>query len=359
MSGSPPSPIYRTFRDLSDKEVADVESALLQTRWGMSYGAGWEDLLKSRRILIVGEAGVGKTFECRAYRDRLWASGEPAFFLELTTLADVDVRDMLDAEERARFDAWLRAQSETATFFLDSIDELKISQGSFEQALKHLSRALAGHLGRARVVITTRPIPIDQQLVERHLPIPRAAEAAATAEEFADVAMSRERQQRNDAAEPKLWRNVGLMPLSTDQIRDFAFVQGVTDPDAMLADITRRDAEEYAQRPQDLIELCSDWKDHQRIRSHGEQVATNAATKLKPRTDRAEKAQLSLDHALDGASRLALAAMLTRKLNIRHSAESDKIQLSEAALDASKILTDWSQDERDTLLERPLFGFAN
>jgi hypothetical protein len=145
--------------------------------------------------------------------------------------------------ERARFDAWLRAQSETATFFLDSIDELKISQGSFEQALKHLSRALAGHLGRARIVITTRPIPIDQQLIERHLPIPRATEAAATAEEFADVAMSRQRQHRNNAAEPKLWRNVALMPLSRDQIRDFAIVQGVTNPDELLVQRRRLDVE--------------------------------------------------------------------------------------------------------------------
>src|SRR5262249_34512896 len=42
----------------------------------------------------------------------------------------------------------------------------------------------------------------------------------------------------------------------------------------------------------------------------------------------------------------------------RHSAESDNVQ-SSGALDAGKILTDWSQEERDTLLERPLFGFAN
>lgn len=359
MADNPPSEISRIFRDLSDKEVADVESGWRLTRWGMSQGAGWDDLLKSRRILIVSETGVGKTFECRACRDRLWGNGEPAFFLELATLADVDVRDMLGAKEQTRFDAWLRAQSETATFFLDSIDELKISQKSFEQALKRLSRAIAGHLGRARFVITTRPIPIDQQLIERHLPIPRATETAATAEAFADVATRRNRQQKENTAEPKFWRNVGLMPLSRDQIREFAVGQGVTDPDALLADIERRDAEEYAQRPQDLIELCSDWKDHQRIRSHGEQVATNVTNKLKPRTDRAEKAQLSVERALEGASRLALAAMLTLKLTIRYSAESDRNQSSEAALDASKILTDWSQPERDTLLERALYGFAN
>ena len=70
-----------------------------------------------------------------------------------------------------------------------------------------------------------------------------------------------------------------------------AVLEGVTDPDALLANIRRRDAEEFAQRPQDLIELCSDWREHHRIRNHGEQVATNAATKLKPRTDRAEKAE--------------------------------------------------------------------
>jgi hypothetical protein len=74
----------------------------------MSHGTGWDDLLKSRRIQIVSEAGVDKTFECRACRDRLWANGEPAFVLDLATLADVDVRDTLDEGELVRFDAWAR-----------------------------------------------------------------------------------------------------------------------------------------------------------------------------------------------------------------------------------------------------------
>src|SRR5262249_47791717 len=129
--------------------------------------------------------------------------------------------------------------------------------------------------------------------------------------------------------------------------------------DTLLADIERRHTEEYAQRPQDLIELCSDWKDHQRIRKHGEQVAGNLTNKLKTRTDRLEKAPLPDERAFEGAPRIALAALLNRKLTIRYSVESDTIQSTEAALDASKVLTDWSQLERDTLLERALFGFAN
>jgi hypothetical protein len=97
---------------------------------------------------------------------------------------------------------------------------------------------------------------------------------------------------------------------------------------------------------------------HHRIRTHCEQVATNAAVKLKPRTDRPEKAELSPARALDGATRLALAAMLTRKLTFRYCAESDQGQATEAALDGGNVLPDWTTEERETLLERPLFGFA-
>jgi hypothetical protein len=51
--------------------------------------------------------------------------------------------------------------------------------------------------------------------------------------------------------------------------------------------------------------------------------------------------------------------MLTKKLTLRYSAESDSVAASEAALDVSKILTDLDDGERATLLERPLFGFAS
>ncbi len=351
--------IARTFRDLSEKDVADIQSASTLARMGWSGDFGWDELLKSSRILIVSEAGAGKTFECRGQQEALWFKGEPAFFLELAALSREDVKNLLSADEETRFNAWLRAQSETATFFLNSIDELGLTLGSFDQALKRLGKALAGQLGRARIVITTRPIPVDQQIIQRHLPIPPTA-AEVSAEAFADHVMSRDQGQqqgqKNDGLKP--WRNVGLMPLSKEQIRAMAVLECVADPDAMLADIQRGDAEEFTQRPQDLIELCADWRDHQRIRTHREQVESNIETKLKPRTDRREKAQLAPDRAMEGASRIALAAVLTRKLTLRYSAESDTVALSEAALDPSKILTNWVDLEQATLLERSLFGFA-
>ncbi len=75
--------------------------------------------------------------------------------------------------------------------------------------------------------------------------------------------------------------------------------------------------------------------------------------------ERKERAELSQESAIEGASRLALAAMLTRKLTLRHSANSDSVHASEAALDVSKILQNWSAETSASLLERPLFGFAS
>ncbi len=355
---SDPPSIKRSFRDLSDAEVADIEKASALVRVGWTGSFGWDELLRSHRVLIVSEAGAGKTYECQAQQAKLRTAGEPAFFLDLATLAGSSVREMLSRDEEERLEAWLRSQSEVATFFLDSIDELKLTLGKFDQALTRLNKALAGQLGRARIIITTRPVPVDRELIVRHLPIPASGEAEPTAEAFADMVMDRGKKKPADDG-PKGWRNVGLMPLSREQMRAFAVLQDVPDPDALLADIRQRDAEEFAERPQDLIELCSDWREHYRIRSHREQVETNIATKLKPSTERKERAELSQETAIDGASRLALAAMLTRKLTLRHSAASDSIHASEAALDVSKILQGWGAETRATLLERPLFGFAS
>ncbi len=354
-----PMRLVRTFRDLHDERMSDIETLAAFARAGLPGGIDWDELLKSRRVLLISEAGAGKTFECRTRRDAMWAAGEPAFFLELVELARSPVREMLDVEEEIRFDAWLAAEHEIATFFLDSIDELKLTQGSFERALKRLAKALDGNLDRARIVITTRPVPFDEELVRRHLPAPGSRLAEGLGASFADVATRRIATKADDGA--KRWINVALMPLSDDEIRTMAAIERIADPDDMIADLRTRDAMDFARRPQDLIELCADWRDHQRIRTHREQVGSNVGVKLKPRIDhdRPETADLSADRARDGASRLALAMLLTRRLTIRHAAEADRGGTPGTALDPAVILPDWAPQEVRTLLERPMFGFAS
>ncbi len=348
--------IQRIFRDLSDEEVVDLERVSSLLSLGMAAGIGWNELLQSQRILIVAEAGTGKTHECQQQQRLLWEAGEPAFFFELATLATTEPRKLLSPDEEARFDAWLTAQSDVATFFLDSIDELNFTSGSFKAALLQLNRALGGQLGRARVVITTRPVPFDQQVTRLLLPVPESNDAPLSAEQLADISLGRSAKKTDETA-PPAWRSVGLLPLNDEQIRQMAITQRVSDVDSLLLDIRQRNAEDFARRPQDLIELCADWNSARRIRSHGEQVAENIRVKLLPR--RQEKAPLSGDRALEGARRLALAALLARKLTIRHSAEADLGGPSEPALDPARVLYDWTLEERATLLERALFGVAS
>lgn len=352
--------VKRTFCDLSQEDAFDIEKTSILARMNWSGGFGWDTLLKSQRVLIVSEAGAGKTYECRAQRQALWDQGEPAFYLDLAQLATNNLRDLLSADEETRLEAWLAAQSDIATFFLDSIDELKLTLGSFETALKRLGKAVAGQLGRVRIVITTRPIAIDRQLIRLHFPVPEPVDLVASGDAFADIAMGRQqrRSNRNEKDAVPVWRNVALMPLSDEQIREMAVVEGIDDAKALLADIRARNAEDFARRPQDLIELCADWREHRRIRTYRDQVAHNIRVKLKPRANRHEPAQLSPDKALEGASRLALAALLTRKLTIRLSVEADRAGLG-TALDPAAVLHDWTPEERETLLERALFGFAS
>ena len=352
--------IDRSFRNIPEGKLDEADQQAFLISLGWTNAPGWDDLLQSKRILIISEAGAGKTYECRTQRKRLWDAGEPAFVLELATLATSDVRAMLDHDEEVRLNAWITSQSDVATFFLDSIDELKLSLGSFEQALKRFSKAIAGQLARARIVITTRPVPFDEQLVRSLLPVPSLPDAEASGDTFAQIVMHgrKDRQNAQKEGSPADWRTVALMPLSDAQIMEFARGQGIDDPQALLNDLRRRNAQEFARRPQDLLELCADWRDFKRIRTHREQVASNIRIKLKPRDDRPEPAELSVDKAMDGASRLALAMMTTRRLTIRHSAEADAGG-EKAALDPAIVLSDWNADERKALLERALFGFAS
>ncbi|MEY4756474.1 MAG: hypothetical protein RJA34_1372, partial [Pseudomonadota bacterium] len=348
--------IHRSFHDLKEGVEDAAEQAAVFARMGIKSETRWRDLLQSPRVLIVSEAGAGKTHECRAERDERWAAGEPAFFFELAELSRNDPCELLDPEELRRFEAWRVSQSDVAIVFLDSIDELKLTLGTLENALKRLKRAVDGQMGRLKVVITSRPIPIERALLERLLPVPNFSVAQASEQAFADIAMHRSKAEEKD--KPVDWRCVALMPLSGEQMRAFAEQAGVTDADAMLEDIRKRNAEEFARRPQDLIELCADWRDHHRIRTHREQVAHNISVKLKPRSNDREATDLTDARALEGASRLSLAMLLTRKLTIRHSAEADRSGEPGTAIDPAVILTGWSGPEQKTLLERALFGFA-
>lgn len=347
--------VTRRFLDVEiDESVGQPDDWMASAIKKIGRQREWKDLLAYRRILIISEAGAGKTFECQQQQKLLWAAGEAAFFLELSQLSMNKLEDLLSPEECARMFEWRESRSDIATFFLDSLDELSLTQGTFRQALVALAKGVKGFLHRIRVVITSRPVPIDEQLAYRYLPARGDNSSPAAMQSFSDIVISGAALPLDESA---YWCRVELDPLTLKQARELIVQQHISDPDALLAAIENANAADFAKRPQDLLGICSHWRENKALGKLLEQIHENVKFKLTPTESRQEVAELSPQRALEGASRLALAALLARRLNFKYS--TGALTKSDTALDVAQVLVDWTKAERDTLLQRAIFGFAS
>jgi hypothetical protein len=364
------SEFSRTFRNLSRAEIDDPDQFDAFESLGLGGQIGWDDLLESKRVLIVSAAGAGKTHECREQARRLFASGKAAFFLTLEGVSTNELRFLLDPMQYARYTQWLSDGFSEAHFFLDSADELLLSHGDFRLALRKLGFAIDGQLHRSSIVVTSRPIALDLDAFAGELPVvppPPEVEVLDSPDEPFRRLISGEARKEHHAADKKPKdqdpdtgiRIVGLTSLSRSQIEWLASARGAKDVPALITEIDRKRAWEFARRPQELIEICSYWNEHGQLGTRSQQIAEDIRKKLQETGDRKRHVTLSDSKALEGAERLALAQILTRKRTIRFSDLSLDAAEQEAATDPSIILNDWSDKERTELLQRPLFGFAS
>jgi hypothetical protein len=357
----PPAALVRRFHDLSHAIPRDEDAGWPQG--GDRSGMSWAELLASPRVLIVSEAGSGKTHECKAECARLVGFGEAAFWVELSNLASGELHGLFGGDELDRFEAWKADGARVATFFLDSIDELELTQASFDHALKAVSRGLGARLDRVRIVATSRPTAFDRDALLRHLPVPerqdKEAEPDPLGVEFVDIAMGkRQTVQREEApAAPPPLREVALTDLTADEIATFVACRGVQNPADFVAALEAKNALSYAQRPQDLIELANAWIETGRLLSHRDQVDLNVKVKLRPNEHRQER-DLSQKRAREGARKLALAMMVTRRLTLRYGDDSEREADGDAVLDPQQVLADWKPKAIQALLQRGLFGHA-
>lgn len=349
--------VVRTFFDLPKDYVEDPERAELLAGFMDRGKIDWSVLLESDRILVVSEAGMGKTYECQRMQEQLWDEGRPAFFAELAALGDASIEDGFDPEQQARFDTWKLAHTERAIFFLDSIDEAKLSPRLFERAIRSVARSLHGHLDRATIVITTRPIAIDRQIIARHLPISSSETLEDAETEFANVAMRVETKKR-DEPERAQWREVALSPLRRNQMRVLAHEAKVPDVDKFFDAIESRNAHDFARRPLDFLALCGDWKEHGAIQCHRDQISSAIDIRLRKNPKREERPDLSSARAREAAARLAFAMVMRRRFALWFGDDADRAS-GDGSVDPSRVLGNFTGGEIDTLLQRALFGFAN
>ncbi len=297
---------------------------------------------------------------------RLRAEGKHAFFVALESLDRDNLADLLSAEEQHVFAAWKAAGHSPAWFFLDSVDELKLTQGNLKRALGRFARAIDGLLDRVHVVISCRPNdwrPVfDMATVQAHLPVtPAVSNTTPPPDEVFIAALRKEqgiRQPEESPTKVEGVRIVVLLPLSEHQIELFACSLGVKDSAAFIAEIHKQNAATFARRPLDLSELVGTWIAFGKLGTRTEQHEANAAAKLKDDPTRADRGVLSDARARIGAERLALALALIHKRTIRSPEQTPDVERAEGVLDPAEVLPDWTESERQTLLRRALFDPA-
>jgi len=349
--------MQRTFLERAPEEAMGSDDFSTNYRRFSERGTHltWDQVLQSSRVLLVAEAGAGKSYECEQRATSMFERGEAAFYLRLENLPANGIVGLLGRKQRQRFDSWFASSSKRGYFFLDSIDELQLIHGSFKAALQRLAEDLEGALGRAVIVVTSRPVPIDRWAIGDILPVPERPTSTADGQEFVQIAM-RSPRAMNENSPTETLKEITLLPLGDRQMVELAREHGVKSPENLLRQIHARNAHDFACWPQELIELCDDWREHGEIRPHAKQVESHVHARLKARVDRKERVDLSLDKARKGAQRLALAVILCRRWTFRHSTEADVPGSGEPPIDPTALLDDWNTHEVRTLLERPLFG---
>jgi hypothetical protein len=115
----------------------------------------WDDLIKRPRVVVLAEAGAGKTWEFQGHADRLVKLGKPAFFLAIEELADSNVSSCLLPSSASQLETW-RSGSEIGHFFLDSVDEARLNGKKLAVALRKLAHDIGEHIGRAHIVVSCR-----------------------------------------------------------------------------------------------------------------------------------------------------------------------------------------------------------
>ena len=333
--------LQRRFRRVNDAELEDTESFIYWDRQRFGPGMGWSELLEHRRIVLLAEAGAGKTTEMEERVNRLVQEGRFAFFLPLESLDKDPVVDILSSDEEERFEEWKLKDGAPAWFFLDAVDELKLAEGKLDRALRRVSKDIDGHIQRARVIISCRPSdwrPVtDLATVKHRLPV-----------------LTEDGENSPSAAV----ETVAMLPMNDTQIERFAEQSGVIDATAFLEEIRRQNAWTFAGRPLDLSDLIGTWRSSGHLGTRSEQHETNVKGKLNDDPNRPDRGVLNDAMAQLGAERLALALALTRTRSIRSPERTSDIEREDGVLDAAQILHEWTEEERQALLRRALFDPA-
>lgn len=134
----------------------------------MSYARGI-------RIVLLAEAGSGKTEEMKEQARQRVAAGQFAFYSAVEDVGTDGLEGSLRSVDKARLASW-RASTDAAWFFIDSADEAKRAGVRVERVLRRIADGIEGLERRAHIILSCRvtdwQFRRDFKLLVEALPIP-------------------------------------------------------------------------------------------------------------------------------------------------------------------------------------------
>jgi len=352
--------LERTFHELSSKALDD-DFVVVRRTLGLEKGISWHDLLQEYRVVILSEAGSGKTEELRHAGQRFRESGRASFFLRLENVVD-RFDNSFEIGDPSEFLQWLEGSQLEGWMFLDSVDEARLRDPKdFEHAIRILGRRLTPALQRVHLIISGRSTAwrpkTDLDTCIRHLPYghPRSTESQdveAIGDQLADTVGT---QDRSDHSCDSSYKIVTMDDLDKERVEIFVNAKGIEQPKDFIDAIERADAWSFTARPQDLEELVEFWLDKGSIGNRRDLLQNSIDRRLVERDqDRDELKPLSVDRTQSGIAMVAAAVTLSKQQDIR---VPDGVH-SSRGISVSEVLSDWTSADCSTLLSRPIFDEA-
>ncbi len=338
MSANPYDPFIeldRTFSEIpkeasrKNDDTLDIKTHQILQRNNALFH--WPDLLKEYRLVILAEAGSGKTWEIKNMARKLAKQGKGAFFLRLEFI-NGNFEDSFETETFEHFQEWLKSEEE-GWFFLDSVDEARLSSPQdFEKSILKFKRKIQIATDRTHIIITGRVSAwrrkTDLDYCNEQLPFEKEA----------------------------LFKVVTLDDLTEKQIDLFLEARETPKKEAFLDAVERTNAWAFTSRPQDLIELTEFWVDKGHIGTTRSEIIQNSILRrlAERKQNHADICTLSEEKLYSGAKLLAASITLAKNSVI----EIPDGRNNTSGISIHRILSDWNNKERNSLLSRPLFDEA-
>ncbi len=339
-------------------------------------GKNWAQVLEHPCIVIIAEAGNGKSIELRHQAMLLRRRGEHAFFCNLGLLAKMPLHRALEVGSAQELGCWQQGTAQ-GTFFLDAVDEAKLADPrDFQSALANYLEATETYGQRVTTILSTRPHSwqayADRAMLAARLGLPTPGTVSKTKAEITPgeepITSPTSSNEPEDADDDQDTTQAALSPIAVMQlepldearIRIFSRARGIADVDldAFITAIERADADLFATRPADLPGLIQIWKEKHAIGSYSEVVARNIELKLAELNTTHQRFSIAFERAMAGAETLAAAVTFGQRTAILVPDQPVAEELKAQALNPASVLATWMPAEIEALLGRALFDEA-